>query len=166
MDGIVYLTLEQAKAIHAKTIEYSGGGTYEHFDLGRLDSVLMNIQNDDYYPTFIDKITHLFYCTCEFHCFADGNKRLAITLSAQFLLFNGYMAVAKNFFAITENISYYVAAGKIRKDLLHRIMTAIIDGTYDSDEELKLDIFNAINQMPQHVKAKADELICRLTKGG
>ena len=28
MDGIVYLTLEQAKAIHAKTIEYSGGGTY------------------------------------------------------------------------------------------------------------------------------------------
>ena len=110
MDGIVYLTLEQAKAIHAKTIEYSGGGTHEHFDLGRLDSVLMNIQNDDYYPTFVDKITHLFYCTCEFHCFADGNKRLAITLSAQFLLFNGYMAVAKNFFAITENISYYVAA--------------------------------------------------------
>lgn len=145
MDGIVYLTLEQAKAIHAKTIEYSGGGTYEYFDLGRLDSVLMNIQNDDYYPTFVDKITHLFYCTCEFHCFADGNKRLAITLSAQFLLFNGCMAVAKNFFAITENISYYVAAGKIRKDLLHRIMTAIMDGTYDSDEELKLDIFNAIN---------------------
>ena len=145
MDGIVYLTLEQAKAIHAKTIEYSGGGTYEYFDLGRLDSVLMNNQNDDYYPTFVDKITHLFYCTCEFHCFADGNKRLAITLSAQFLLFNGYMAVAKNFFAITENISYYVAAGKIRKDLLHRIMTAIMDGTYDSDEELKLDIFNAIN---------------------
>ena len=145
MDGIVYLTLEQAKAIHAKTIEYSGGGTYESFDLCRLDSVLMNIQNDDHYPTFVDKITHLFYCTCEFHCFADGNKRLAITLSAQFLLFNGYMAVAKNFFAITENISYYVAAGKIRKDLLHRIMTAIMDGTYDSDEELKLDIFNAIN---------------------
>lgn len=51
MDGIVYLTLEQAKAIHAKTIEYSSGGTYEHFVLGRLDSVLMNIQNDDYYPT-------------------------------------------------------------------------------------------------------------------
>lgn len=117
MDGIVYLTLEQAKAIHAKTIEYRGDGTYEHFDLGRLDSVLVNIQNDDYYPTFVDKLTHLFYCTCEFHCFADGNKRLAITLSAQFLLFNGYMAVAKNFFAITENISYYVAAGKIKKRL-------------------------------------------------
>lgn len=144
MDGIIYITLEQAKVTHAKTIEYSGGGTYEHFDLGRLDSVLQNIQNDDYYPTFVDKITHLFFCTCEFHCFADGNKRLAITLSAQFLLLNGYMSVAKEFFRITENISYHVAAGKIDKALLHRIMTAIMDETYDIDEELKLDIYNAI----------------------
>ena len=143
MEGIIYITIEQAKVIHAKTIEYSGGGTYEHFDLGRLESVLQNIQNDDYYPTFVDKLTHLFFCTCEFHCFADGNKRLAITLSAQFLLFNGYMAVAKDFFSITENISYQVAAGKINKDLLHRIMTAIMAGTKDMHEELKLDIYNA-----------------------
>lgn len=144
MDGIVYITLEQAKDIHAKTIQYSGGGTLGHFDLGRLESVLVNIQNDDYYPTFVDKITHLFYCTCEFHCFQDGNKRLAITLSAYFLLLNGYMAVAKKFFAVTENISYQVAAGKISKELLHRIMTAIMDGTYEIDEELKLEILNAI----------------------
>ncbi|WFF73669.1 type II toxin-antitoxin system death-on-curing family toxin [Proteiniclasticum sp. QWL-01] len=145
MDSIIYITLEQAQDIHAKTIKYSGGGTYEHFDLGRLDSVLQNIQNDIYYPTFVDKLTHLFYCTCEFHCFADGNKRLAITLCAQFLLFNGYMGVAKNFFVITENISYQVAAGKIKKELLHRIMTAIMDDTYNYDEELKLDILNAIS---------------------
>ena len=144
MDGVVYITLEQAKNIHAKTIQYSGGGTLGHFDLGRLESVLMHIQNDDYYPTFVDKITHLFSCTCEFHCFQDGNKRLAITLSAYFLLLNGYMAVAKDFFAITENISYQVAAGRIRKELLHRIMTAIMDGTYETDEELKLEILNAI----------------------
>lgn len=144
MHGIVYITLEQAEQIHKKTIQYSGGGTYEHFDLGRLESVLLNIQNDDYYPSFVDKLTHLFYCTCEFHCFADGNKRLAITLSAQFLLLNGYMAVAKDFFTITENISYQVAAGKINKDLLHRIMAAIMDRTYEIDEELKLEIYNAI----------------------
>lgn len=144
MEGIVYITLEQAKDIHAKTIQYSGGGTLGHFDLGRLESVLVNIQNDDSYPTFVDKITHLFYCTCEFHCFQDGNKRLAITLSAYFLLLNGYMAVAKNFFSVTENISYQVAAGKISKELLHRIMTAIMDGTYETDEELKLEILNAI----------------------
>lgn len=144
MDGIIYLTLEQAETVHRKTIEYSGGGTYEHLDIGKLDSVLQHIQNDEYYPTFVDKITHLFFSTCKFHCFADGNKRLAITLSLQFLLFNGYMGIAKNFMEITENISYHVADGKINKDLLHKIMTSIMEGTYEQDEELKLEIMNAI----------------------
>ena len=144
MSSLVYITLKEAVDIHRKTIQYSGGGTFEHFDLGRLDSVLQNIQNDDYYPTFEDKITHLFYCTCEFHCFADGNKRLAIALSAQFLILNGRMAIAKTFFTIMENISYHVAAGKIDKILLRRIMGAVINGTYESDEELKLAILDAI----------------------
>ena len=130
MDGIIYLTLEQVEQIHRKTITYSGGGTYEPLDVGKLDSVLQHIQNDLYYPTFVDKLTHLFFCTCEFHCFADGNKRLAITLSLQFLLFNGYLGIAQNFMKITE--------------LLHKIMTAIMDGTYEKDEELKLEIMNAI----------------------
>ena len=145
MNSVNYISLESAQRIHQLTIAHSGGGLYDYLDLGRLDSVLTNIQNDDYYPTFVDKLTHLFYCTCQFHCFADGNKRLAITLSAQFLLLNGYMAVAKHFFEITENISYQVAAGKIDKELLHRILTAILENTYDDDEELKLDIFNAIS---------------------
>ena len=145
MNGIVYVSLEQAKFIHEKTILHSGGGTYEHFDLGRLESVLQNIQNDDYYPTFEEKITHLFYCVCEFHCFADGNKRLAITLTAHFLLLNGYMSAAKTYFKIMENISYQVAAGRINKDLLLRIMTAVLDGTYEDDESLKLEIINAIS---------------------
>lgn len=105
---------------------------------------MQHIQNDLYYPTFVDKLTHSFFCTCEFHCFADGNKRLAITLSLQFLLFNGYLGIAQNFMKITENISYHVAAGKISKELLHKIMTAIMDGTYEKDEELKLEIMNAI----------------------
>lgn len=144
MSGINYITLEQAIDIHAKTVKYSGGGALGYLDLGKLDSVLQNIQNDDYYPTFVDKLSHLFFCSCEFHCFQDGNKRIAITLSAYFLLLNGYMSVAKNFFEITENISYQVAAGKISKDLLHRIMESIMDGTYDYNEELKLDIYKAI----------------------
>lgn len=144
MSEIVYITLEQAKDIHAKTIQYSGGGVNAPLDLGRLESVLQHIQNDDYYPDFVDKLTHLFFCTCKFHCFADGNKRLAITLSAQFLLLNGYLATAKTFFSIMENISYHVAAGNIDKDLLHDVMTAVLDGTFDLDEELKLALYHAI----------------------
>lgn len=69
---------------------------------------------------------------------------MAITLSAYFLLLNGYMAVPKDFFIVTENISYQVAAGKIDKELLYRIMLAILDATYELDETLKLDIYNAI----------------------
>lgn len=145
MEGIVYITIDQAIETHRKTIQYSGGGVLGQLDTGRLDSVLTHIQEDRYYPTFIDKLTHLFFCTCQFHCFEDGNKRLAITLSAQFLLLNGYMSTAKAFFMITENISYHVASGKIKKDLLHNIITAIMDGTFETNEELKLAIVNAIN---------------------
>ena len=141
---IQYITIEQAIETHKKTIQYSGGGLDGQLNVGQLESVLEHIKNDDYYPTFIDKLTHLFFGACKFHCFEDGNKRLAISLSAYFLILNGYMAVAKNFFIITENISYHVAAGKINKELLHRIMLAIMDGTYEQDEELKLEICNAI----------------------
>lgn len=145
MDTIIYPTLVDIEAIHRKTIQYSGGGVLGNYDLGRLESVVQNIKNDDYYPNFVDKLTHLFFCTCKFHCFVDGNKRLAITLSAHFLLINGHMAVAKSFFEVTENVSYQVAAGKIDKELLRRIMIAIMYDTYETDEELKLDIYNAIS---------------------
>jgi death-on-curing protein len=145
MDKYIYITPEQARATHEKTIQYSGGGTLEELDFGKLESVLYNIQNDDWYPTFVDKLTHLFYCTCQFHCFADGNKRLAITLSTLFLLLNGYLSIAETFLTKTENISLNVAASKIDKELLRKIMEAIMNGSYDDDEVLKLEIYNAIN---------------------
>ncbi len=105
-----YITSEQAKSIHKITVEVSGGGITDVIHFGQLESVLQNIQNDEYYPTFIDKLTHLFYCTCQFHCFADGNKRLALSLSTQFLLLNGYLKIASRFIVDMENISYHVAA--------------------------------------------------------
>ena len=146
MDRFIYITPEQARVTHEKTIQYSGGGTLEELDFGKIESVLYNIQNDDWYPTFVDKLTHLFFCTCQFHSFADGNKRLAITLSTLFLLLNGYLSIAETFLAKTENISLNVAASKIDKELLHKIMEAIMNGSYDEDEALKLEIYNAINR--------------------
>ena len=144
MADLCYITLDEAIEIHKLTVQHSGGGALGHFDLGRLDSVLQYIQNDDYYPNFVDKITHLFFCACEFHCFEDGNKRIAITLSAQFLLKNGYLSVAQSFLKEMENISYHVADGKIDKDLLYEIMESILKGSFESDESLKLKIIHAI----------------------
>lgn len=141
----IYLTLEQAIEVHRKTVEVSGGGALGHLELGKLDSVLEHIQNDDYYPTFEDKLTHLFFCACKFHCFQDGNKRIAITLSAQMLLFNGYLYCVGQFLREMENISYHVAAGNIDKELLGEVITAVINGDMDS-EELKLKIFEAISK--------------------
>lgn len=143
---IIYFPKEKIRAIHQKTIEYSGGGNPEIIDLGKLESVIEHIQNDDYYPTFVDKITHLFFSICKFHAFVDGNKRLAITLSLDFLLINGYLFAARKFMYNTENISYHVAAGNIDKDLLHEILEAIIYDNWDENEELKLKYFNAIDE--------------------
>ena len=137
------MTLEQAVEIHAKTVEFSGGGSLGQLEIGKLDSVLEHIQNDDYYPTFDAKLTHLFFGACKFHCFQDGNKRIAITLCAQMLLFNGYLRSVTGFIRDAENISYHVAAGNISKVLLGEWITAVLCGTED-DESLKLKILNAI----------------------
>ncbi len=143
--AIAYLTLRQAIEIHKKTVEISGGGISECLGPGRLDSVLEHIQNDDYYPIFEDKLTHLFFCICKFHCFVKGNKRLAITLSAQMLLLNGYLYCASRFIREMENISYHVAANRIDKELLHQVITSLINNNED-DETLKLKILNAISK--------------------
>lgn len=146
--AFIYLTLEQAIEIHHKTVEVSGGGAFGHLDLGKLDSVLEHIQNDDYYPTFEEKLTHLFFSVCKFHCFQDGNKRIAITLSAQMLLYNGYLYCTGSFIREMENISYHVAAGSIDKDLLREIITAHLEED-EENEALKLKILNAISgQLP------------------
>jgi len=142
---VVYLTLDQAIDVHAKTVEISGGGALGHLDMGRLDAVLQHIQNDEYYPTFEDKLTHLFFSACKFHCFQDGNKRIAIVLCAQMLLLNGYLYCADRFIREMENISYHVATGNIDKDLLHEIISAQIGGD-ENDEGLKLKILHAIDR--------------------
>ena len=139
----VYLSLKQAIEIHGKTVEVSGGGSSGQLEIGKLDAVLQHIQNDDYYPTFDAKLTHLFFCACKFHCFEDGNKRIAITLCAQMLLLNGYLRSVNAFIRESENISYHVAAGRISKELLGEWIGAVLCGVED-DESLKLKILNAI----------------------
>ncbi len=141
--GWVYLTLEQAVAIHEVTVEKSGGGSLGQLDVGKLESVLQHIQNDSYYPTLEAKLTHLFFCACKFHSFVDGNKRIAISLCVDMLNKNGYLRSLLGFIREAENISYHVAASNISKELLGEWMSAVLRGEED-DESLKLKIYNAI----------------------
>ncbi len=134
------------KSINQRDDEYlqlSGGGAVGALDLGRLQSVLENIQNDDWYPELADKLTHLFFGIAKFHCFQDGNKRTAITACAHMLLVNGYLYCVKAFLHDMENISVQVADDTISKELLREIIVAQLERDTDN-EELKLKILEAI----------------------
>jgi death-on-curing protein len=141
--AIVYITIEQAIEIHERTVEVSGGGSRGHLDLNPLISVLEHIQNDDYYQTFEAKLTHLFFSANKFHCFEDGNKRIALSLGAQFLLVNGYVFVATRFLREMENVSYHVAAGRISKELLGEIIAELVNDL-ELSESTRLSIVEAI----------------------
>lgn len=140
-----YFNFNTLMRIYDKTISVSGGGSAGVLNRGQIESILEHIQNDDYYPTFIKKLTHLFFSLNKFHCFEDGNKRIAISAGALFLNLNGYLFRISDFITEMENISYHVAAGKIDKELLEEIITAIINDEFE-DEVLKLKIFHVINQ--------------------
>ena len=80
----------ETKYINQCGQEFIGAFLQERTKMASRDMALrmlfiISLRND-WYPTFVDKLTHLFFCTCQFHCFSDGNKRLAITLSTLFLL--------------------------------------------------------------------------------
>ena len=145
---ILYISREQAEITHLKTVELSGGGSTDVINIGYLDSVLEHVQNDDYYPIFEEKLTHLVWSINKNHCFSDGNKRLSITLGVQFLTINGYLFCLARFLRDMENISYHLAAGRIDKDLLERIIKSFIDGESDFDEDLKFEIFTLISDEP------------------
>jgi death-on-curing protein len=140
----IYFDYDTLLRTYQKTIEVSGGGSSGIRDQGQIKSVLQHIQNDLYYPTFEDKLTHLFFALNKFHCFSDGNKRIAISAGALLLNLNGYVFRVADFITEMENISYHVAAGKIDKDLLKEVISAVL---YDdmNNEELKLKVYNAIN---------------------
>jgi death-on-curing protein len=143
---LVYITdIKELVSLHHKTIEVSGGGTTGILNLNSLSAALDHIQNDDYYPTFEDKLTHLFYIANKSHCFQDGNKRIAITIGSIFLLKNGYINAAKEFLYRMEIISYHVASGNIDKELLHEVISSILHEE-DYSEELKLKITWAISR--------------------
>ena len=139
---ILYFDIEFAIKIHDKIIEMSGGRKGAN-DIGLASSVLDFIQNDLYYPTFEEKLTHLVYGINKNHAFNDGNKRSSIALGAYFMRINGYEYGEKRFIYEMENIAVSVADNIISKDLLQKIITSLLY-EIDYSEELKLEIFEAL----------------------
>lgn len=140
-----YINYEEAMDVYHKMIDASDGGFDGVRDEGGILATLDFVQNDVYYPNFGDKLSYMVFKFCSGHYFNDGNKRIALTLGAYFLYKNAYFWQATTFMRQMESIVYHVAASNIDQDLLHRIMTSFMDGT-DYDEELKIDIANAMSK--------------------
>ena len=138
----LYFDTQHAVDVHDWIIEHSGG-LVGLKDLGQLESVLQHIQNDDYYPSFDAKLTHLIFGINKFHAFNDGNKRASLTLGAYFLTLNGYDYCVPQFVLQMENIVVAVAEGSIGKDLLQRVVLSLIEDD-DFPDDLKLDLFETL----------------------
>jgi death-on-curing protein len=138
---ILYFDLAHAIRVHDSILDLSGGLPGIK-DEGQLDSVLVHIANDDYYPALEEKLTHLVFALAKFHCFTDGNKRSALALGAYFLELNGFDWLVNHFIHEMENIVVWVAEGRVRKDLLLRLITCLCNAD-DYPEELKLELIDA-----------------------
>ena len=138
-----YFDADHAERLHDWIIEKSGGmpGTK---DRNQLESPLVHIQNDDYYPEMADKLAYLIYAINKNHAFQDGNKRASIALGAYFLELNGYDYLVHRFTLEMENIAVNVAANMIDRPLLRRVIESLI---YEQDysEALKLDLIAALS---------------------
>lgn len=139
---MIYLDFEQLNGIYQKVIYVSGGGADGILDKNKIEGILEQVKNNDYYPDIEHKVTYLFFSLNKYHCFQDGNKRIALATAVQFLNINGYLYVLGRFISEMENITIHVAAGKIDRELLEEIITSII---YEDEysEELKLKIILA-----------------------
>ena len=139
---ILYFDAAHAIQVHDWIIDESGGlsGTK---NIGQLESVLEHIQNDLYYPSFEEKLNHLVFAINKFHAFNDGNKRSSIVLGAYFLELNGFDYCVSDFVIRMENITVWLAEGKISKELLQKLISAIVmEDEYS--EDLKLELITAL----------------------
>ena len=95
-EELKYIDYDGALEVYRKTVAASGGGLQGVKDEGGIRKVLDFVQNDLYYPTFVDKLTYLVFGLCTGHYFEDSNKRVALTIGVWFLVHNGYYWQAYN----------------------------------------------------------------------
>ena len=139
----IYIQTEYAIKLHNKIISVSWGRNGE-INVWLLDSVLAHIQNDDYYPTFNDKLTHLIYWVAKNHAFIDGNKRTALDLWSYFIWLNFSNTLANEFIIAFENTIVHVVNSVISKELLCEIISAFMQWDINR-EDILLKIYHALD---------------------
>ncbi len=85
---IRYPVIAEALAVHARLIAKFGGSLGIR-DRGALEAALARPQSG-YYDDLIQEAAALWESLSQNHPFLDGNKRVAITVTAAFLRVNGF----------------------------------------------------------------------------
>ena len=135
---LVYFPLKFAINQHDKIIDLTGG-LHGIKDEEQIESSLLFIQDDQYYPEFTDKLTHLVDSIAMNHCFVDANKRSSIVLGAYFLELNNYENLVPTFILEMENIVLWVANHFINKEELRSFIHSIVTkGGFDEEDKLFL----------------------------
>jgi death-on-curing protein len=83
-----YPTVAETVAVHARVIARFGGSEGIR-DYGALESALARPRSG-YYSDLIREAAALWESLSQNHAFLDGNKRVAVTVTAAFLRVNGY----------------------------------------------------------------------------
>ena len=83
-----YPTVDEVISVHARLIARFGG-SHGLRDRGALESALARAQCG-YYTDIIQEAAALWESLSQNHPFLDGNKRVAVTVTAAFLRVNGY----------------------------------------------------------------------------
>jgi death-on-curing protein len=92
-EGVQFLSVEEAVAIHERLIERFGGSQGIR-DKGLLESALFRPQTG-YYTDIAEMAAALFESLLINHAFVDGNKRVAFFATDTFLRLNGWKLSAE-----------------------------------------------------------------------
>jgi death-on-curing protein len=110
-----YPTVEDAVAVHAKLIARFGGSEGIR-DRAALESAIARPQCG-YYRDLIQEAAALWESLSQNHAFLDGNKRVAVTMTAAFLQVNGYRLEFNDAEAFSFLLDLY-ETGRLRFDEL------------------------------------------------
>lgn len=134
MNYIIYPTYDDLLDKHNEVIRKSGG-TMGVFNENLLRGFIEFIQNDVYYPSFEEKLTHLIFSVAKNHGFCDGNKRTAIIAGAFFLELNAFdQFIVDAFIQNMEGVILLTVQGLIDKDQLRQMINDFIHNGKMSEE--------------------------------
>lgn len=156
MEKINYFGLSHALKEHDDIIRISGGlhGVKEP---ELIESTLYFIQHDDYYPSYLVKLSELIERIATFHMFVDGNKRTSIVLGAYFLEINDFTKdIIDHFIIEMENIIVLLVDRALSSESFHELLSVIISGN-PYPERLQLVLFQAHLKFEQNEKCRKDE---------